>query len=681
MKSKTSFIDTGILLNDLKRHAWIGAGYLLGMLLALPLMLVMTHSSIEPTASYDPYVYLRILQFNSVLQLALLVLVPILTGLWLFHYLQDDRAADMIHTLPVRRETLYNTHILAGIILLTLPLGITALITWGTTAGMAFPHVNGGDVLAWLCVALLFSLVFFITSVCVGMFTGISTLQGILTIILLLLPMGLYWLLLSNYNMYTYGFAYDFYFDEINYSPLARLNSISGLTGTEILVYLLAVGFLYFVGRYLYRKRRLEYAGSAIAFDGLQPVFKYGVVFCCTLLLGSYFHNWQNYSMEWTYFGYLLGSLLAYVLVEMLLTKSINVFHWQAARGYIIYAVSMVLLITALHVDLSGYEKRIPAIADVDSIYYAEIASSRHNQSRSGVIFREVPDQNQNPQPYTSLPDPVFKEPGDVEAIMALHQQIINNRAQASTGTELKRMLFEDDTRRVFLAYNLKNGRHLYRQYVIDGSQYGPVLKPVMESRTYKLAHSPVLHVDPQLVKFVEIRATGVSRSVRLADEKMIAEAVMALQTDVNNRTYEDIMSNKPGWANISIFLSDNRQVEVQWAPSFTHFEAWLKQNGQYEKARLMPDDIQYVLVVKGSAGDDWTKKVSSNQQYVLEMEKRPDCLKITDPSGIEACLRSYYNPNKQTYWAAFVLKDGNSMLAGFKPEDAPELVKRHFDS
>jgi|GEM_PF-5588127 hypothetical protein len=160
----------------------------------------------------------------------------------------------------------------------------------------------------------------------------------------------------------------------------------------------------------------------------------------------------------------------------------------------------------------------------------------------------------------------------------------------------------------------------------------------------------------------------------------MIAEAVMALQTDVNNRTYEDIMSNKPGWANISIFLSDNRQVEVQWAPSFTHFEAWLKQNGQYEKARLMPDDIQYVLVVKGSAGDDWTKKVSSNQQYVLEMEKRPDCLKITDPSGIEACLRSYYNPNKQPYWAAFVLKDGNFMLAGFKAEDAPDPVKRHFN-
>lgn len=682
MKSKTSFIDTGILLNDLKRFAWIGIGYLLGMLMGLPLMLVMTHSAVESFTSYDPYVYLKILQFNSPLQIALLVLVPILAGLWLFNYLQDDKAADMIHALPVRREAFYNTHILAGIILLSLPLMITALVSWGIVSGMNLPNVNSGDVAVWLAIALLFSLIFFIASVTIGMFTGMSTLQGILTFIFLLLPMGLRWLLLSNYNMYTYGFAYDFYFDEVNYSPLARMMNIGGITTSEVVVYLLAVAALYFIGRYLYQRRRLESAGSAITFEGLHPVFKFGVAFCCMLLVGTYFHNWQNYSMAWTYFGYLLGSILSYFLVEMLLTKSMNVFHWKAVRGYLAFAFIIVLFVAALHVDLSGYEKRIPTVADVENVYFSEGPGIFSNQGATGDgLLREIPSSEQNLQMPISQSEPIFNEARAIEAVIALHQSIIDNRREASTGNELRRLLYEENTRRVFLAYNLKDGSHLYRQYIIDGLQYGPALKPVMESREYKLSHNPILHVDPGQVKFVEICAIGVGRSVRLVDESMISEAINALQADVSHKSYEDTISNKPGWASITIFLTDNRQVNLEWGKSFMFLDEWLKKKGEYEKARCIPSDIQYILVVKGSEEQDWTKKVRSNRQYVLEMEKRPDCLKITDPQNIESCLRSYYHPNKQPYWLAILFKDGNTMLGGFQQEDAPDFVKNHFGS
>jgi ABC-2 type transport system permease protein len=177
MKSKTSFITTGILRNDFKSLGWIGGGYLLGLLLSVPLQLIMLYSRAQqnPDIYYRPYsdsyAFLGIFQFNSALQVMLLVLVPILAGIWLFRYLQDDKAADMIHALPVRREILYNTHVLSGLIFLFVPLIITALVSWALVAGLGLPHVSFIKILIWLSVSMLLNLLFFLTSVFTGTFT------------------------------------------------------------------------------------------------------------------------------------------------------------------------------------------------------------------------------------------------------------------------------------------------------------------------------------------------------------------------------------------------------------------------------------------------------------------------------------------------------------------------------
>ncbi len=90
MKSKTSFINGGILLNDFKRFTWIGAGYLLVLLLSVPLKVFMLHNKLEVVTINNAYTYLRIFQFDtnsSLLHVMSLILVPVLTGLLLFRYL------------------------------------------------------------------------------------------------------------------------------------------------------------------------------------------------------------------------------------------------------------------------------------------------------------------------------------------------------------------------------------------------------------------------------------------------------------------------------------------------------------------------------------------------------------------------------------------------------------------
>jgi len=297
MKLKTSFINRGILFNDFKRFAWISAGYLLVLLLSLPLKVFMLYSQLEDIRINNVYMYSRIFQFDtnqSFLSVMALILVPVLTGLLLFRYLQDNQAADMIHALPVKREVLYNTHIIAGILILFMPLTLTALISWALVSGLGIEQLNG-IILSWLFISLLINLLFFMTSVAVGMITGMTTLQGVLTYILLHLPSGLSVLLLNNMHKYTYGFAYDYYLGKIEkLSPLIRLTEISihPIKTSEIAVYLLSSITLYFVGRYIYQRRHIEAAGNAIAFDGLRLFSNTRLPFalcCCSAVIFTRF--------------------------------------------------------------------------------------------------------------------------------------------------------------------------------------------------------------------------------------------------------------------------------------------------------------------------------------------------------------------------------------------------------
>ena len=95
--------------------------------------------------------------------------------------------------------------------MLLFPVMITALVTWAVITGLKIDFVQGQDILNWLKIALIANLLLFSSTVAVGMITGMSALQGLLTYILLLVPSGLTLLVLHNLKMYLYGFAYDYF--------------------------------------------------------------------------------------------------------------------------------------------------------------------------------------------------------------------------------------------------------------------------------------------------------------------------------------------------------------------------------------------------------------------------------------------------------------------------------------
>jgi ABC-2 type transport system permease protein len=482
-------------------------------------------------------------------------------------------------------------------------------------------------------------------------------------------------LLLANVKMYVYGFALDYYLARVGaaVSPLFQMFQVQSIHAGAVIVYLLVCAVLYLLSLYLYQRRRLEAAGDAIAFGFLHPVFQYGVAFCAMLLAGYYFSNTQNGSLGWTCFGYLLGSLVAYFLCETLLRKSASVFHRPAVLGYGVFALVMALLVAWLNFGLGGFEQRLPALNQVQSAYLGDVFPMPGENSAVTVMQGQL---MQGYQPLL-LPQPVYQDAASIADIYALHRALIANRDRE------KALGLSNESRMqtampLCLIYNLKNGSHLVRQYHVNLSDYARQFKPLYESREYKYLHNSILSVNPADVAALSITPEPIGIGVQLADREQLRQAVAALQSDFLQQTYEDMTSGRPQWASIDILLQNGKMTELPWEKSDANFGRYLQSIGVYDNARIMPDDLQYALVLKtaGSGGE------SPDNQTLLTLENNPACLKVTDPRQLETCLIQYKYTNGQgqeLYQVLFVLKGDNTFAGVFAEADAPAFVRQYF--
>ncbi len=684
MKSKISFINPGILLNDFKGFSWIGVVYLLGLLFSTPLQILMLYSEQkkfggEYVPQYDllQNQFRDIFQFDSGMQIILILTIPVIVAILLFRYLQVNRSANMIHTLPIKRETLYNTHLIAGIILLYLPIIVTGLTSWIIKTALGIHYFTNQDIITWIGINLIFNLILFISTVTVGMMTGMTSVQGVLTYILLFLPTGLSFLLLHNIRVFVYGFAYDYYLENIIISPLMRIPELyhNPFTTIDILTYVGISITLYFIARILYNRRQLETATCSISFSTLRPIFKYGVTFCSMLLVGSYFNEVQD-GLGWTIFGYFLGSLLGYVIIEIIINKSLSIFKVRNLKGYVIYAVITTVLITGINFDLTGYEKTIPELKNVESVYFNH---SFYNLTNPDIPYASDTHELQTKLYTRNNIKMIYSDPYNIVNIYRLHKQIINNIEEEKNQIQSN---YNSHNRNICLAYKLKNGRMLYRHYEIDTNKYMAYLKPLYESLEYKKLHYDILNITPEPVDKIEVNAHEINKSVKITDPTLIKQAINALQNDVKDQTYESMTDNKPAWADINILMNNEERIHLNWNKSFINFEQWLKEINEFDNARIIPaQDIKYAIVERNLDNNEITyeKKQIAYQETEAPKDSNIKRLEIKDPEQLEVCLRRYKYKGNTPYTIGFYLNNGDTFYGGFFEEDMPEFVKEFF--
>lgn len=647
MQSKTSLINKEIIKSIFRSVGWVSILYFLCLIFILPLNMFILFSN----GQGQFYYYDNLFSYNFFYQAALMIGIPVILSMFLFRFLQVKQYSDFIHSLPIKRTSIFHQYTLLGYFILITPIvliaGVILLLYSPLELNGYFPLT---DIFEWLGLTILFNTVFYIAGVAVAMISGISIVQGVLTYIALLLPLGLLILISYNLQYFLFGFSAEYILqNKLDFiSPLvvaAQINYYS-LSTIQLVLYIGLIIVLYFTALFLYKKRNVESVSHALVFPILKPFFKYGVTFCMMLLGGLYFGEMQG-DRTWVMIGYIFGAILGYLIAEMVLQKS-----WRITvhlKGFILYCAAIICLVVLLKMDLMFFEKKMPAMNEIESVHFSE--------GYYGYYLEE--DQEQ----YS------LKERDNIHFVQQLHKSILNNHE----GKRLDSRLGDS----AFFAYKLKNGKKVVREYKIDKKNYEGMYKLIFESEEYKIATNDIFSINENEVSKIMIHSNSIVdkiTSINKHEEKL--EFIKALKQDILTSKYEDMQEMTNPYASINI-ITDKDDIYLDWNYYNKEVEAWLNNHG-YSDVRLTGDDLDYALIVKKDAVE-----INDRQSYEEirdTIEKSPNKLKIEKTSDLEETLVKTRPFVDGDYVIVYYYKDINQVeISGISAKDAPEFIKNNL--
>ncbi|AGK53918.1 hypothetical protein B1NLA3E_10820 [Bacillus sp. 1NLA3E] len=647
-----SLFNKEILLQILRSVGWVSIVYFIGLLFALPIRMMMTYSKDEfVKAPLD-----SLFQSDFVIQIVLLIIIPVLLAVFLFRFLHVKQSVDLMHSLPIRREMLFYHYVITGVGLLVIPVLLIAILVMITHASLDLDLYFGmRDVLYWVGVTILLNLVLFSAGVFVAMMTGISAVQGVLTYIFLLFPMGITLLIFFNLRIFLYGFPGDYYLNK-DFEKMSPITYAAVLDGRPLqwgygLFYAVLVIILFVLALFFYKKRKLEAASEAIAYSKLRSIFKYGVTFCTMLFGGVYFSEIQNTNLGWIIFGYVVGAIIGYFVAEMVLQKTWRVF--SSLKGLAIYSAVIGLLIVVMQ-SLGIYEQKIPDQSEIKSVFLSDNPN----------IFI---DNSETYAPYF-VPSKM-KGIENIEAVRKLHHQILADK-------KMNQELIDGQYETAFFMYNLKNGDQIVRQYRVNREIYEDYYKSIYESNEYKRTTKEIFQVDENKANKITITANfPYGKNVVISNPNEVIEAVQALKADILNESYEDEIYYQDRGSSIQIFIGKGRSVYLNFKPSYHKFAKWLEDKQLLDRSLVTSEDIDHVLVAEMKAND-----LVDMDENIKEIEKRKHLLKITDKRQIAQSLNQVGSRYKNKYIAIFYFNDGNYQEVYYLNEEhTPDFIKNYF--
>ncbi len=616
MKSTASLFNKGLISSNLKRFWWASALYTFLLFFILPLRLIIQMDLLH--LEYIRNSLNRMLSLTAgqnPVQVLLTLIVPVVLAILIFRYLHQVNAAAMFHSLPFNRKQLFASHVFSGLILLALPVIVNGilLLIFRVTTGLGVVY-STWDVLSWGGYTSLFILIMFSFAVFIGMFTGNSAAHLVFNYILHILPLGFYALLEVNLTQLIHGYS-RFSISEPAFLEKLPFHSFGFFSdpGGLIFWYLAFTIVFLVVAFYVYKARHIEVAGDVISFQFIHPIFKYGVTMCSMLLGGAYFGSISEGNPVVIFTGYLISSLLGYFTAEMLIQKTYKVL--AAYKGYLVYLVIVVMIFAGVQADVMGFTGYVPELDEIELAYLGGF--HQFELLRRGDI-----DQSE----VTGF----YQKQENIKNIINLHRGLIEED-RSDTGRHLN------------LIYLLKDGNYIIREYRIDEEKHGPLLKPVYESMEYKQGRFPVLDKHPDEINRIELRDERVpEKNVTLSGEKEMKEFIMLLQDEIRELTFEEMSKAGRNYIHAVIEDEEGSISRNLIKESYDSLREWIKNNGYYEEFVIMPEDIQYISLLK------------DNRRPDMEQTR----IKITQPGLIQEIL------NLPGYKGD--IREGNVILAEF---------------
>lgn len=377
----------------------------------------------------------------------------LLVGAAVCSHLYAGRSANFMAALPVRRECVFFSHYLSGLAMIVLPNVVNFLLTLCVEAAGGGLSIR--PLLFWLAAVTADEFFFFTFALLVGMFAGHTLSQvafyGIFNGIVAALY-GITMVLTAELYYGFVGFDYDVWEHAVGWlTPAYKLAAVAPnyqfyyVEGAQFAVknlwYLpvyVGVGVVFtLLALLLYRRRHMETAGDVVSVKAVRPVFKYAVAVCSGLFLGYLTALILGGSELLMMILMVVWAVAGYFIAQMLLDKSVRVFKkWKGAA---VVALCFAAVFVVVCMDLTGFEKRVPKVEDVESVSISGLWEDAIDIS--GTVRATVTDSE------------------IIGHITDLHRAVVERHGS--------NVPFGSHTTDLHLTYHLKNGTTMSRSYDI----------------------------------------------------------------------------------------------------------------------------------------------------------------------------------------------------------------------
>lgn len=466
-------------------HFWpIWVIYLLIEMAMLPLniFLCTDMKRIDDYGIGESAVELKLNGFTNALDMAVNPMIvfgmALICAIAVFYYLYQTQSANMIHSLPVDRKELFITNYISGLLFLIVPQVVSFLVSIFVCLGRNITNLE--YLLACFLINLGMGFFAYTFAVFIGMLTGQIFVIPIFFIIANLLFMGIKFIVGNLTMQRTYGMKTAFALGKSSiFSPLyyliqnvqiameypkAEQYEVVVRGGKAVAIYaLIAIAFL-IISYMCYQKKQLETVGEFISISWIKPVFRWGAAICLAglsaVVLNEIFLNKLEISSGIpTIIGTVLIGIIIFFVAEMFLEKCFKVFTRKRNIECFGVLAVVVLILTAINVDVLNLERKVPAAKEVKKVY----------MEMDFVVIGETE--------------------AEIKEIEDIHRNILDSKMTIQEELENKK---SEEESCVTFCYYLKNGKRINRSYWLPNNeqyknQENSALSQVFEKEnTYK---------------------------------------------------------------------------------------------------------------------------------------------------------------------------------------------------
>ena len=489
MTSKISCFDRAVFRRALKKTAPVWILYTLYELL-LPLRLFSFCRGVSScTDDFLVQIEKTILGYARINASLLPFLLGRLLAWVLFFWRFRAGTAYFYAALPVRRETLFLTNYLTGLLLCAAPALLSSLLLWAVGAGFgAAVFVPAMQVFTATMLGFLLFFSFAVLVCCVvGQMAAMPIVYVILNFTFFVLEAIVRHLLFT----FVYGMPYSQSSTMQSFALHATpvLGLLQGgfrvatdwaerdgmyymeyaprLEGWGYLGALAALGLVFALCAFLLLKHReMERSGDVIAVGWLRPVALYVFTIGCALVLGALMAELFSSNTADNFWYVLLflfmGAFVGYFAGKMLLQKTVHVFR-SGWLGLGACCLALLLAFGAAEFDLFGYSRYLPERSAVQA------AGLTHYQS-NGL--------------YTTQDDAFIQD------VLNLHTAAVSEKSKQ----EHRRHAYQlgtDYTEQFYITYRMTDGTLTERYYSIVYSEADLEDPDSLISRFSALYNSP----------------------------------------------------------------------------------------------------------------------------------------------------------------------------------------------